>query len=370
LNDDLALAKPSDIMKGQMTPIQVVPYVRLFKRLVSGRGSLQAIAHRQDVLCPEEKVTIRPAVYLPGQIDRVTDFKIDPWFQTTKEAEIAQAISTTATHVPTVAYHIKDAVLFDGSIYVGHVRHPIADKSLFVSAAHAPYHIKTGALASSYLGTKYFGHWLRDDCTKYLLAEEFGLPLCLRGAAFGHQQKYQAYFGQDWTPTDRARIDHLVVFQDFSQNSLKRKRYRVLRERIKAHFPGNIRGSHIYLRRGQTGVPRIIQNEDEIIDALIQRGFVILDVASDSLDHIIGTLVNAKIVVSLEGSHIAHCVFASPENSGLLVLQPPDRFAAMHRGWSECLGIRFGFVVGAVGDVGYYFTVPEILRTIDLLLKG
>jgi Glycosyltransferase 61 len=354
-----------------LNPIQAVPYVRFVKRLVLGRGSLQAIAHRQDVLCPEENTIIRPAIFLPGQIDRVIDYKAtDPWSHPTKEIEIAEAISTTATHAPTVAYHIKDAVLFDGSIYAGRFRHSIADKSLFVSAVHEPYHIKTSALASSYFGTKYFGHWLRDDCTKYLLAEEFGLPLCLRAAAFGHQQKYQAYFSQDWTPIDRARIDHLVVFQDFSQNSLKRKRYRVLRERIKARFPGNIRRSHVYLRRGQTGALRIIQNEDEIIDALIKRGFVILDVASDSLDHIIGTLVNANIVVSLEGSHIAHCVFASPENSGLLVLQPPDRFAAMHRGWSECLGIRFGFVVGAVGDVGYYFTVPEILRTIDLLLKA
>jgi hypothetical protein len=64
----------------------------------------------------------------------VTNFETTiPWFQTTKEAEIAQAISTTATHVPTVAYHIKDAVLFDGSIYAGRFRHSIADKSLFVS---------------------------------------------------------------------------------------------------------------------------------------------------------------------------------------------------------------------------------------------
>jgi hypothetical protein len=351
-------------------PIEAIPYVRLVKRLFSGPGSLETIAYRQDILCPEETSTFRPAVFLPGQIDRVKDFKAtDSVVMTTKETEIAGAISTTVTNAPTIVYHIKDATLFDGSFYVGHFKHPIADRSLFDLATHESYHLKTGALASTYLGTKYFGHWLADDCTKYLLAEELGPPLCLRGPAFSHRQQYQAYFGQDWTPIDRTRIDHLVVFQDFSQNSSKRKRYRVLRDRIKAHFPSNARGRCIYLKRGQLGVPRAIQNEDEIVDALRKRDFVIVDVASDSLDHIIGTLVNAKIVVSMEGSHITHCTFTSPENSGLIVLQPPDRFSAVHRGWSECLGVRFGFVVGVVGDAGYYFSVSDILLTIDLMLN-
>ena len=351
-------------------PIQAIPYLRLVKRLFSGPGSLQAIAYRQEILCPEEKTIFRPAVFLPGQIDKVTDYKAtNSWSQTTKEVEIAEAISTKVTHAPTVAYHIKDAVIFDGSIYVGYFRHPIADKSLYVSAAQEPHHINTGALASSYLGTKYFAHWLADDCTRYLLAEKAGPPLCLRGRAFGHQQKYQAYFGQDWTPTDRARIDHLVIFQDFSHNSLKRKRYRKLRGRIKTNFPGKSRGTLIYLKRGQSGVARTIQNEDEIVEALTKRDFVIVDVASDSLDQIIGNLVNAKIVVSIEGSHLAHCTFASPENSGLLVLQPPDRFSANARGRSECIDVNFGFVVGAVRDNGYYFSVSEILLTIDLLLN-
>ena len=65
--------------------------------------------------------------------------------------------------------------------------------------------------------------------------------------------------------------------------------------------------------------------------------------------------MNAKIVVSLEGSHIDHCVLASPKNSGILVLQPSDRFSATTRAWSECLGIRFGFVVGTAGDAVLFF---------------
>jgi hypothetical protein len=301
----------------------------------------------------------------------VKDFKpTDPVITTTKEMELAGAIATTVINAPTIAYHIKNAILFNGSFYVGPLKHPIADKSLFDSDRQELCYLKTGALASTFLGTKYFGHWLADDCTKYLLAEEIGPPLCLRGPAFGHREKYQAYFGQDWTPTDRARIDHLVIFQDFSQNSSKRKRYTALRNQIKKRFPSNAASrTCVYLKRGhQLGVRRVIQNEDEIINALAKRNFLVVDVETDSLECIVGALVNAKIVVSMEGSHITHCTFTSPENSGLIVLQPADRFSAVHRGWCECLGVTFGFVVGVRCEGKYHFSPREILLTFDMML--
>ncbi len=349
-------------------PVQAVPYLRLAKRVFSGRGSIQSRARRQEILCPEEKETIRPAVALPGQIERVTGADAG----TTKEREIEAATSTTFIHAPTIAYHVNEAALLDGSIYVGSYKHLVADKSLFGSAMHDTLHLGSSALTSSYLGAKYFGHWLFDDCIKYLLAKEFSEPLCLRrpASAFTHQNKYEVYFDQDWTPIDRAWIDHLVVFQDFSQNSLKRKRYKILRDRIQERFPSHGRRECIYLRRGRTGVPRAIENEDEILNAVVKQGFIVLDVLSDSLDHIIGTLVNAKVVISMEGSQIAHCVFAVPENSGLLMLQPPDRFLTVHRGWTGCLNVRFGFVVGAIAGIGYSFSVSEILRTTDLMLRN
>ena len=80
-------------------PIQAIPYVRLAKRLFSGQGSLQSIAYRQDTLCQEEKTTLRPAVFLPGQLDRIIRFKpTDAVAVTTKEGEIAEAIATTVVH--------------------------------------------------------------------------------------------------------------------------------------------------------------------------------------------------------------------------------------------------------------------------------
>jgi hypothetical protein len=305
---------------------------------------------------------------LPGQLDRITGTPVE----TSIEAELATATATTSHHDATIAYHIRDAVLFDGSIYAGSMRHRIGDESSFGGGKAEPEHFENAALASSMLGTQYFGHWLIDDCLCYLLAEQFGEPLGVRKppAPLGHEIKYHEYFGQAWTPHRRARIDHLVIFRDYAQNSSKRQRYRILRERIGARFPRTGRDGLVYLQRGETGVRRIVKNEGEVIDALTRRGFQLLNVATDSLEHLLSTLADAKVVVSVEGSHLAHATFAGPVNGGVITLQPPERFETVHRDWSQAAGRRFGFVVGIAGADGPSYSPDEILRTTDLMLKS
>jgi hypothetical protein len=349
-------------------PLQVTPYIRNLRRLFVGPGSLRSSAFKEEHLCDAEKYTNHPAIYLPDQIARVTGVDIN----STKEMEITSATSNSVTHAPTIAYHIKDAILFDGSVYHGSLRYKITDQNLFNDLTSKQQHLGIAALASSGFGHRYFGHWLADDCVQYLLAETNGRPACVRRSVCwgNHHGTYERYFGQDWTPIDRARIDHLIVYQDFAQNSLKRLRYTVLRNRLRANFVCKEPRSLVYLRRGETGARRVIQNEGELIDVLTKHGFLITSVETDSLEELLGVLVNAKVVVTIEGSHATHCAFSVPDNSGLIILEPPDRFLAWHRGWSEAVGVRFGFVVGAPGERGYCFSTSEILETVDLMLKS
>jgi hypothetical protein len=347
-------------------PLKVIPYLSRVKRLYFGSGCLKSIAHRNDILYPKVTETIRPAVFLAGQIERITGTL--PYFNL--ERVIKDATTPTVTHGPTVAFYVKNAVLLDGAVYAGHYKHTIADKSLFDTVAREACHLQIAALASSYMGTKYFGHWLRDDCVQYELAQSMAPVLCVRRPAFNHQQAYQSYFNQNWTPTDRALIDELIIFQDFAQNRLKRSRYKALRDRIRTQFHSNNERQYIYLRRGHTGSPRTVENENEILEALVAQDFAVVDVETDELSHIINTLLNAKLVISVEGSHIAHCAFTCPDDCGFLVLQPPDRFSMTHRNWAGPLGMPFGFVVGTLGDRGYRFCPKEIVHTVDMMLSN
>ena len=245
------------------------------------------------------------------------------------------------------------------------MRHFIASPRLFPNRS-APLLLDQAALATTAVGYRFFGHWLRDDCPQYLLASEYGRPLCVSTEITAHMQQYATYFEQDWTGTSHAIIDHLVVFQDYSQNGLKRSRYGQLSSRIAKFFPYNPpRGKLIYLRRGSTGMARTIVNEDALMETLVRHGFEILDVTSD-LTTIIRTLRAAKLVVSIEGSNINHFNFCAASDCTLIVLQPADRFTAFHRHWAECVGVRFGFVVGTKHGHRYAFSSSEILKTADL----
>jgi len=351
-------------------PIQAVPYLRAVRRLLSGHaGNPQTISARTEILCPEETEEIPAPIYLPGQLDRLTEYSgPERWTNATTKAEIASATAAIVNYAPTIAYHIENAILFDGSIYARHYRCPISEKSLFNSRRNKSRHLKIAGLASSYLGTKFFGHWLTDDCVLQLMAETVGTPLVVRGSEFPDEAKYQDYFGQIRPPTDRAWIDHLLVYQDFSPNSHKRKRIKVLRDCVSARFPRIGRETYVYLRRGKTGARRFIENENEIIKALSRRGFKILDIGSDSLEYVLETLVDAKITISIEGSHYAHCIFAMPKNSALLVLQPCDRFSSSEHSLTAAVDMRSGFVIGTKAIGGYHFPVDDILHTTDLLI--
>src|SRR6185437_8247099 len=175
-------------------PLSTVPYARLAKRAVLGPGTPSSVAFREEVLCTEETTPTKPPIYLPGQIDRI----IGATEHQPLQVEIESMLAPVYRHAATIAYHVKDAVIFDGSVYAGNLKYFVADKSLFTRGA-GPRHFKRAGLASSTVGTRYFGHWLRDDCIQYLLAEKAGAAACMGHVWSDHQRQYALFFGQDWT---------------------------------------------------------------------------------------------------------------------------------------------------------------------------
>jgi hypothetical protein len=345
-------------------PLRMAPYLRLARRLIRGPGTPKSVSIETEVLCPEETSVNSPPIFIPGQIERATSATEHQPL----EAEIGSMLASTYTHAPTIAYHVRNATVLDGSIYADNLRYFIADAKLFAGNG-ITRHLKTAGLASTTVGNRYFGHWLRDDCIQYLLAQRAGAAVCISSEVSDHKTRYASYFDQDWTPTDRAFVENLVIYQDFAQNSLKLERYKKLSSKIGAKFGAqSVRTDLVYVRRGATGAARPIYDEPTLIDNLIKRGFIVLDIARDDLDQVLKTLLRARLLVSIEGSHMTHCVYTLDQNCALLVLQPADRFTAVHRHWAASVGVPFGFVVGARGEQGYQFSLDEILRTIDLVL--
>src|SRR5688572_2465064 len=119
-------------------PIQAFVHLRNFRRIFQGRGLLETVAHRQEIIWPEETLTVHPAIFLPGQLDRVTGQASG----SDKAKEMAAATTTRFTHGAAIAFHLKNATLYDGSFYVRQWRHPISGPDLFDKPAREVHTIE------------------------------------------------------------------------------------------------------------------------------------------------------------------------------------------------------------------------------------
>ena len=99
-----------------------------------------------------------------------------------------------------------------------------------------------GALYESWVGNRWFGNWLADDCLTYRLAEQFGTPVTTSaGARQGHVPEYQSLLGLRPRRVSRVHFEDLHFFRDLGHNTSKKARADQLRERLVRAAPPSAR---------------------------------------------------------------------------------------------------------------------------------
>jgi capsular polysaccharide biosynthesis protein len=214
----------------------------------------------------------------------------------------------------------------------------------------------------------YFGHWLLEGCPTALLARsDEAVCLDLR-TDWAHAGEYLRAFSIRPQQNENVFVRELTLFQDYSQGSSKRARYAELRTRSATFYGQPLSVARpVYLRRGQSGQARCLSNEDQLIERLEQRGFLVLDASTSSAAELFRGIAAAPLVVGMEGSHLNHVHFSMAQGGSLLVLIPSDRFSLMHFDCSQAFGLHFAALVVERDGAGYRVDMDELFRTMDLL---
>ena len=339
------------------------PFSYLARRVLRlPRIALPRIARREWVIAPPVRATRPRAVFLDGQLDRVTGVQEE----TTLEFELARVLGGEVHHAATMAYELQDAILVDGSVYAGGERLRLLDGAFAPSTLRRPGEdIDRAALACTYVGNRYFGHWIADDSSLHLLAREHGEPIGAAREAYGQEAGFRQIWGMHTRMVTSARIRSLMVFQDFAQNDGKRRRYDWLRARVQEGGPEHpVRG--VYLRRGSSGVKRVLTNDDEVEARLARRGFRTIDPTALPVEEVVKACAGTSCAVSVEGSQLAHGLMNVAAGGALIALQPPGRFNNVYKDRADCAGLRYGFVVGTPAGDGFRVDADEVERTLDL----
>lgn len=325
---------------------------------------LDRVANKTWTHCPAERVRVGRAVFLDGQLERVESVQ----GETTRAAEERRVFGGEVEHAATQLFELSDAVVVGGRILVRGACQgcqgiaAVGAMELFRRPAESR---RDASIDCTYVGNRYFGHWLTDDVTLHLLARELAPPFGVARAAYPHEAGYGRMMGLTQVRVKSARVNRLIVAQDHGQNADKRARYRRLREALARAVPAPV-AAPVFLRRGTTGVPRLLVNESEIERRLVGRGYRVVEAANVSAEELVAACLGSPCVVAVEGSSLAHGLMTVRESGALVALQPPWRFNNVYKDRADCLGLRYGFVVGARSEPGFRIDPDELERTLDL----
>ena len=324
--------------------------------------SIEQVASNKRVLCPAEHGAARPAIYLKGDLERITGYPST----TTAEREWARVKGGRVEHAATKAYQVENSRCLGGFLYSGMWKMPLVSGWPNLMPRGCFESVEDAVMVSSYCGNRYFGHWVTDDLPLQLAGSELGTPVVHGVRSYIHADGYLKLFELNPRVLESAEIQKLTIISDYSQNSYKRIRYQSMREglRKKIKAPPSVPG--VFVRRGVTGVSRELTNEREIERYLESLGFISISPEELSPEEILRKSLGARFVVGCEGSHMGHFLYSIGENGTLICLEPPYQFTAVHKDYADCLGYNFGVVVGDQSGHGFSIPVSSLEQVMEL----
>jgi hypothetical protein len=341
--------------------MELAPLIHRFAQAARLERSIEAAAVRSFVIGRGMRERRKRAFFLPNQLARV----VASHRETTVAHEIARISEVDVEHAPTLAHVIKDARLLHGCVYARRARLVLADTRPPLVGPSALEDIELGALAASYTGNRYFGHWLKDDSTLNLVAREFAPPIATARTPWIHQAGWEAVLQLDARPVASARFRELIVIQDFGQNEHRRRRYEILRQRVASYGPRSS-APGVFIRHGKSGEPRGWLDAERTEERLARRGFVIVEPETSTVAELHKVLSGAPFIIGLESSAMSPSILTLRDGGAVVNIQPPARFNNLYKDYTDALGLRYGFVVGTPKESGFTVDPDEVERTLDL----
>lgn len=328
---------------------------------------LRSLACRRWVVCPGDERRVPPAIHPPEAMSKVRRLC------NTRDRAAEQRLleGGVVKHEPTEAYVVRNVDLVGAWLYsrAGKLQPGFGAEKIVLRDLPPRRTIRRATLVSNNSGSHYFGNFLWDDLPLELLDEDRASHIAVVKRPYEHESTYRELFDTPQAPVvQHARIEELTIFSDFAQNASKEARMRTLRARIRRQVKRAENGAPgVYIRRGQSGERRVMENEADIEEHLAAHGFMIIDPAVTSARDIAAKSLDAKLVIGVEGSHLAHALYTMADDAAFLVLQPPYRFSLVHKEFADRLGMRYAFLVGDPSPNGFSVRLDDLEAMLDRL---
>lgn len=311
----------------------------------------ELVGAAENIYCPE-------VVHEPEQLGRIHACG----FGLSVQGEVSKLSAGNQIGSPPERYEMGECVILGGTVLAGRSRHILRSVSEFRSLLLKPESYDDATLLNSMQGLHYFGHWLQDDCALYELVRDSPVLISMVRPAWPDARIYEHAFSQNWHETAFAHVKKLTLWRDLDYSTAKAKRIGAMRTQLRKTISPGARGKVIYLSRGKTGGMRDMSNAVDFELTLQKAGIEVVEPEKG-----IGGLLEAELVIAIEGSQACHGIYTLAASGSFLILQPPERFYNPLRLWAALLGFNYGIVVGERDGSGYRMNPEEVLRMVDRL---
>ncbi|KGJ06224.1 Protein of unknown function [Paracoccus halophilus] len=314
-------------------------------------------------ICPAEAVNITPGIWLPDQIEHIARTEFGDLPDVLGQMQGDPEEMTPAT----MGYRFRDVDFVDGVLYARGAERHLRERKGAGLTYPRPERSLSGALYESWIGNRWFGNWLLNDCLAYPLAAEAGRPVTSAPARGGHVARYEELLGMRPERIGNVHFDELILFDDLHNNSNRQARAQANRARIMAGrdlqpVPG------VFIFRGASGDARILDNEAEIAERLeADYGFRTVYIDRHDADQIAELVGGTRLIVGVEGSQLAHGVIGMAPGGTVLTLQPADRVTTSLKLLTDCWRQNYAMVVGDGTAGGFRVEWDQIRRTLDMI---
>jgi hypothetical protein len=315
---------------------------------------------------PESETAALPALYDEADLGKVTGAPVN----TTLDWQFAKLSRRSIRHRRVGAHRLRDVVMADGHLFRWNMIQPLAQNRLPKFATTVGVEVDRAVLASTELGNRFFGHWLLDDIPLESVARELGPVFGPAGDGnrfTPHQLQYSERFESGVPLLRNAFFHELTILDERPEGPSKAVQYKEMRARLAGTAPVADNPGVMILRK-DTGQKRILVNEMQIAEMLARRGFAIVDPMACNVSQIVDACRDARVVVGVEGSHLAHGFLPLRPGGTMLMLQPPFKFDLFWKDRCDCVGARYAFVVGDSVQGGFRVDPAALDAMVDRVL--
>lgn len=341
------------------------PYTAKLCTLIAGYQPLESTAVQVETLCAMEHTERPKRLYLADDLEKIV--AVQPG--TTFENEMLRLKGGKAEHQATTRYTYKNVLAYpNGFSLFHHSYYRYGELNHNAMLTQNVKQLSTASFCLYPVSMMHFAHWVHEACPTSMLAKEGDAIILPSRPNWPHTRQYASLFEVGIEPGELFFVENFHAYEDYSQNSSKVARYKLMRQMIqdKITAQGN---RFIYLARGRTGEKRDLANEAQLIEFLQTIGFVVVEPEKLTVQQIMEKCLNAEMVVSMEGSQLTHAAFSLKQNGVILALVPADRFINLYADYADSMELRYAMLLveGSQAE-GYVVNIDRLRSIIDMCM--